>query len=244
MSLMFYAVGDIVSQTNSKLVSAFTGVNVMNIIGWGVAILLVIGACFGFYFWDKNRKTFVKKITAFRSINNEYVPSVRDRAKVAKIGSGGFEILYLKKAKTWKIGYGGEMGKVDYYFFIGADGYWYPARLSANMHLLDKEKGYIPVVTTNPTMRSQYTSLEKQIDDLHKDKPKFWDKYGNWIMTIAFVLIAGVMLWLIAGEISKTAGAVSGVADKMSILTDRLIQLTGNVVVNQSGSQGGLIPIH
>jgi len=62
---------------------------------------------------DKNRKVFIKKITAFRPINNEYVPAIRDRAKLAKIGSGGFEILYLKRLKTcWKIGFGGEMGRV------------------------------------------------------------------------------------------------------------------------------------
>lgn len=237
------AVQDIISSTNSKLISSFSGVNVMNVIGWIVFILIALGAVFGVYLWDKNRKTYTRKITAFRNINNEYVPSIRDRARLTKIGSGGFEILYLKKLKTWKIGYGGEIGKIDYYFFIGSDGYWYPARLSANMYLLDKEKGYIPVVTTNPTMRSQYTSLEKQIDDLHKDKPKFWDKYGNWVMSIAFVLIAGVMLWLIAGEIGKTSSALKGVADQMAILTERLTTLTGNVAYNQTGG-AGIIPVH
>jgi hypothetical protein len=235
------ATTDVISSTNQKIMGSFSGVNVMNVVGWIVFILIALSAIFGFYLWDKNRKTFTRKVTAFRNINNEYVPSIRDKAKLVKIGSGGFEILFLKKLKTWKIGFGGEMGKIDYYFFIGADGYWYPGRLSANMYLRDKEKGYIPVVTTNPTMRSQYTSLEKQIDDLHKEKPKFWDKYGQWIMSIAFVLISGVMLWLSYQEYAKAMGALSGLTKQLTDLTERLISLTGNVQTATSGGSG-LIP--
>jgi hypothetical protein len=233
---------DIITETNSKLFGSIGGINIMSIVGWIVFLIILAGAGIFFYIYYKDKKTFVKRTTAFRSINNEYVPSIRDKAKIAKIGSGGFEILFLKKLKTWKIGFGGEMGKVDYYFFIGADGYWYPARLSANISYIDKEKGYIPVVTTNPTMRSQYTSLEKQIDDLHKDKPKFWEKYGAWVLGIAFVLVAGVMLWLNYKEYSNAMGALKGLADQMGTLTDQLIKLTGNVQTETNGGSG-LIPV-
>ena len=73
------------------------------------------------------------------------------------------------------------VGKSDYYFFIMPDGYWYNAMLGSNMYTIDKQNGLIPIVTTNPTMRTQYTALEKQMDSLHQSKGKFWEKYGGWV---------------------------------------------------------------
>jgi hypothetical protein len=220
----------IVSDVNAKITGAFTGVNVMNVIGWIVfGIILIAGAFFAFQVWN-NKRIFRKKITAFDIVGINFVPALRDVAKAVKIGSGGFEILYLKKLKVYKIAYGGKVGKDTYYFFITPDGYWYNGMLSANMLTIDKNGGLIPVVTTNAQMRSQYTSLEKQIDILHQNKTSFMDKYGSWVMSIGFVLIAGVMLWLSYKEYVQAMGALSGLVDKIGLLIDKVNLMQGTAV--------------
>jgi len=221
------ATAEIITQTNEKLMGIFTGVNVMQIIGWGFFIIILIaGGFYGYVIWN-NRRIYKRKITAFDIIGINFNPAIRDVAKPVKIGSGGFEILYLKKLKTYKIAYGGRVGKDTYYFFIMPDGYWYNGMLSANLFMIDKLGGLIPVVTTNPMMRSQYTSLEKQIDTLHQQKQGFWDKYGSWMLGIGFVLIAGIMLWLNYQQFVKAMNSLTGIASSLSNLADRIATLQG-----------------
>ena len=184
-----------------------------------------------------NKKVYSKIITAFDTVGGFWEPVARDTAKIVKIGRGGFEILYLKKAKTWKIGYGGRVGKNTYYFFIMPDGYWYNGRLYADMNKIDENGGLIPIVTTNPLMRGQYTSLEKQIDNLYGDKKGFWDKYGSWILGISFVLIAGVFLWLNYRQFADVSGNLGGAIEKLGTVIDKL-----NLVCGGSQADSGLVP--
>ncbi len=203
---------------------------------------MIIGGGVGFYLWYKDRRTFRKIITVFDIVGNYYQFAFRDKAKVVKIGSGGFEILFLKKAKTWKIAYGGRVGRDTYYFFIAPDGYWFNGMLSANLNAIDKNGGLIPIVTTNPSMRAQYTSLEKQIDKLHSEKKNFMEKYGSWLFAISFVLVAGVMLWLSYKEFAQASSANAGITDKLGILVDRI----NNLLAHTSGAAsttGGVVPI-
>lgn len=227
----------IVSDVNAKITGAFTGVNVMNVIGWIVfVIILIAGAYFAFVVWN-NKRIFKKKITAFDIVGVNFVPALRDVAKAVKIGSGGFEILYLKKLKVYKIAYGGKVGKDTYYFFITPDGYWYNGMLSADILTIDKNGGLIPVVTTNAQMRSQYTSLEKQIDILHQNKTSFMDKYGSWVMSIGFILISGVLFWLMFKEFNTAMGSMNGLVDQIAKLVEKVTAL------QNGGTPTGLIKV-
>ena len=230
---------DAVSQVNQKILSSITSINWGRTVGWILFILVICGGGIWAYIYQKNKKVFNKGIVAFDSVGEYFEPSIRDRAKVVKLGKGGFEILYLQKQKTWKIAYGGKTGKSDYYFFILPDGYWHNGKLSAKVSYLDKEGGLVSVVTTNPLMRSQYTSLEKQIDSLTGQKAGFWDKYGGWVMSIAFVLIAGVLMWLIFREFSTAMGSLTSMNDKMAQLLDKVITISDNM--GTATTNGGLI---
>lgn len=227
---------DVVSNVNQQITGALSNVNILRVLGWIFFGIIVIAGCWYAYIVWHNKKIFNKKITVFDIVGINFVPAIRDVAKAVKIGSGGFEILYLKKLKIYRIAYGGRVGKDTYYFFILPDGYWYNGMLSANMNMIDKQGGLIPVVTTNPTMRSQYTSLEKQIDALHSAKVGFMEKYGAWVMGISFVLVAGVMLWLNYQQFVKAMGAMTG-------LTDKLTQVAANVCGGGGVPSGGLVTV-
>lgn len=229
-----------IASVNAGVVGYLKGFAWLSILGWAFAAILLIGAVgYVLYMW-RDKKLFNKKITVFEIVGGYYCPGLRDTAKTVKLGKGGFEVLYLKKSKTWKIAWGGRVGKDTYYFFVGKDGYWYNGMLSGDVNSIDKEGGLTPIVTTNPLMRAQYTALEKQIDSLHSEKKSFMEKYGQWIAALMFVLIAGFMLYLSYKEYASAMSSMSGLVDKIGMLMDRANQMLANTA--GSAGAGGLIP--
>jgi len=234
---------DEITNINNQIVSSITNQNWGNIIGWIVFVLVLAGAGILGYLWWNNKRIFNKKATVLEVVGINYVPTFTDMMKIVKIGTGGFEILYFKKLKCYRIGYGGRVGKRDYYFFIGKDGYWYNGMLSADINSIDKNGGLIPIVTTNPNMRGQYTSLEKQIDTLHSEKKTFMEKYGMWVLASGFILIIGVFAWLIFREMSPLMNSVAGVTDKQLLITDKLDMLISRLAPAINSTSNGLIPV-
>jgi len=200
-----------------------------------------MGAVFLYLQW-RNKKMFNKKIKLLELVGDYYQPALDDTAKVVKIGSGGFEILYLKKLKTWKVAYGGRVGLHTYYFFKSPDGYWYNSMFYGKIEEIGKHGGLIPVVTANPLMRGQYTALEKQIDALHSDKKTFMEKYGTWVLAISFVLIAGFMLYLCYKEFGTAMQNLGASIKLENDILQNLNHLAGNIgAINVNGT--GLIPV-
>ena len=234
----------IIQDTNQKLFGTFTNLSLGNtgswIIGGFVAILVIVAIVYFLWIYPK-RKRFKKTVTAFEIVGIFFTPTVRDKATVVKLGTGGFEVLYLQKQKVYRLAFGGRVGKDNYYFFIMPDGYWYNGLLSADLKEIDKTGGLVSVIATNPTMRAQYTSLEKQIDDLHKHKQGFLEKYGQWIFAITFVLIAGVMLWLCYTEFAKAMGSLANFNAENAKILQSIANLAGNV--QQINNTSGLVPV-
>lgn len=231
-----------ISELNTKIIGSFTGVNIMNILGWIALVILLIGGGWWAYVHYKNKREYNQRITAFKIVGDRYVPRIRDLGKTIRLGKGGFEIVYLKKAKTWKIAYGESIGTNDYYFFIMPDGYWYNGVLSARVNYIDERNGLIPVITTNPLMRGQYASLEKQIDSIHGEKQKWWDKYGTYVLSVAFILIAGVLLWLMFKEFHTALGQLSNYHTKLGELLDKMNNLASNLQT-AGGTDSGLVSV-
>jgi len=217
----------------------FTTDFVTNALGWLLAGLLLVGGGGWVLWYYMDKKKYNRVVKTHEIINGFFVHTYSDVAMPVRIGKGGFEIIYLKKLKTWKIAHGARTGRNEYNFYIMRDGYWYPGQVKADVYWIDKNNGLIPIVTTNPTMRSQYTSLEKQIDDLHGQKTNFWDKYGTWVLTIGFAVVLGVFVWLSFREIHQFLGSGSALADKMNQLAESMNRLAVNLNNNQPS---GLVP--
>lgn len=224
----------------TKAVGTNIGSTIMSLLAWTFGLLILCSAVgFGYWYYLQGKK-FNKKIRVWEIIGNRFEYTFTDTAKDVKLGKGAFVVLYLRKLKTWKLAYGGRSGKNVYDFFILPDGYWYNGTLAANMNKIDETGGLIPVQTTNPLMRAQYTALEKQIDILHGDKVGFWEKYGNWILSGGFIMMIGVFGWLMFKEISPIMNSASATIDKIGVLIDHLDKLTANINT-ASGSNSGLV---
>lgn len=237
------ALGDITSKATDKFVDALAGSSFRTAIGW-LVLLIIIFAVAGFgVWWYFEKKKYNKNIVAHGIIHGFFHPTgFKDIAKSIKLGKGGFEVLYLRKLKTWKLAHGARGGINDYHFYILPDGYWYPGQIGASLKQIDKDGGLLSVVTTNPTMRSQYTALEKQIETLHGQKQTFWDKYGNWIMTGTYIALIGIFSWLSWREIAGFLGSGGQLADKMNALADSMSKLAVNLDTACRGGSGLVKP--
>lgn len=235
---------DVVTNVNQKIVGSITNIDWLSILGWIFLGIIVIAGGYWYYTYSRNKKIYNIRITAFKNVNGYWKAKIRDFGKVVKLGKGGFEIIFLQKSKTWKIAYGADDDN-DMMFFIQPDKYWVHGNMSAKVNHINSDGGLIPVITTNPLMRSQYTSLEKLIDSLHEDKKGFWDKYGTWVLGIGFVLIAGVMLWLNYKEFAQAMGSMSGITDKLGSLVEQVNNLLSQskMVITGNSPTGGLVPV-
>lgn len=227
---------DAITNVNQGLMNWITNFKWLNTIGWLLVAVLIIGGATWYSIHVINKRKFNRKITAFSIVGTYFKPTVRDTARIVKLGKGGFEVLYLRKLKIYRLAFGGTVGERDYYFFITPDGYWHNGMISAELLMVDKLKGLIPAITTNPSMRSQYTALETQIDALHENKKSFMDKWGSWVFSLAFLLIAGVLLWLMFGKYLEITNVQASIMEKAGQLLDK-----ANGVANPQNN--GLIPV-
>jgi hypothetical protein len=227
---------EIISNTNVNLATSvkgfFSANSLVNMGLWFFAFILFIGGGLVVWYSYYNKKQFNIVINDFEVIGNQYSFVRKDTAKLVKIGSGGFEILYLRKLKTYRLAFGTRMAKNTYYFFKSKDGYYYNSVLNAEINYINKLGGLIPIVTSNPAMRSQYTALETQINNLHENKESFWESNKTWIIPLIFILISGVMLWLIAKEVVSGINANASVTDKIGKLVDSV----NNLIQNSQGA--------
>ena len=218
------------SQINDQIFSSFSLSGIISGLGLVILGIIVIGGFAGWYWWYWSKKQFNRFTTDFELIGDTYepIPERRDRAKLVRLGKGGFQLLFLRKQKVYRIAFGGRIGRKAHYFFIGQDGYPYNCILGNEI----TTEGRIPIKTTNPLMRAQYTALEKMVDDLSKTKTAFWDKYGNWVLSIAFVLIIGVIAWLIYREMNSFWGSASSIMNQLSEMIKEVRLMRDAVPIN------------
>jgi len=236
-----------------QVINYFSDINLLKIGGWILTLLIFLGVSLWAYFYYKNKKEYKLNVTAFEIIGDSFEASIRDKAKIVKLGKGGFAVIKLKKLKTWKIIYGDKVGRKGYYFFILPDNYWYQGKLSSEIFTDELKNGILSTIkikSTNPLIRAQNSALEKQIDSLTKPKDNFWKLYGSWIMGITFVMIAGLFLWLIAKNISTVSGSFTGLIQesitKQDVSVQKLTELTDKITtvcLNGGSTSNGLVPI-
>ena len=130
--------------------------------------------------------------------------------------------MYLKKRKVWKVGEK-QASRNTYWFAILDDGYWYNVTIGD----LNKDLGTFDVTGINPAihklMRYQNAGLRKNLEERHK-KNKWWEHpLVGWIGAIVFVLVTGVLLFLIGKEMLQE---LPKVLELQSQILERIYSLT------------------
>lgn len=170
-------------------------------------------------------RTYYIKIRDFENISGQGYQEVRrNTAKLIKIGDGGEELLLLKKGKTYRTAYGRKMGKNEYWFAKGQDGYWYNIVLGD----LDAKMGMLDIEPIDRDMRYMHVAIRKNIQERYKKVDNF-SKYAPIVVGFVFLIIMIIATWLLmskAGDLitSSTAStnAAKGVADAVTNAVSKL----------------------
>lgn len=196
-----------------------------------IAIVFVIACITIYVIWL--RRTYKYRIIVFENLSGQgYQPTIRDKARVIKLGGGGEEILFLKNKKVYRTAYGRKMGKNTFWFAIGQDGYWYNSVLGD----LDAKMGMLDIEPIDRDMRYMYEGVRRNIEERYR-KIQFMEKYGTILMSGIFVLIMLVGLGILIGKMGDVASTINTGIEQ----SNRMVQIAGDLM-KQSCAGGGLVP--
>lgn len=197
-----------------------------------ILFILVFGVVA--FFLMHRFKVFNRKIIVFENISGQgYQPVFKDRARLIKLGDGGEELLYLLKKKVYRTAYGRKMGKNTFWFAVGQDGYWYNVVLGD----VDAKMGMLDIEPIDRDMRYMHVAIRKNIADRYK-KPNVMEKYGPVIIQGIFLIVIGVLLWILIdkiGDISTASASAIEASRKVLESTKSVIASLDNICTSGSG---------
>lgn len=162
-----------------------------------LAILVFALACaIGIYIWWTSRIYNIKVMDFENVAGGGFQLVHKDKARLVKMGVAGEEILYLRKRKTYRSAYGKKMGKNQYWFAKGQDGYWYNFLLGD----LDAKMGMLDIEPIDRDMRYMHTAIARNIEDRYR-KQTFMDKWGQTIFNFIFLFLMILALWFLIDKI-------------------------------------------
>lgn len=203
-----------------------------------LSIFLIIIA-FGIFAWIIFLyRTYNRKIIVFENVSGQgYQLVLRDRARVIKLGSGGEELLFLKKKKVYRTAYGKKMGKNTYWFAVGQDGYWYNVVLGD----VDAKMGMLDIEPIDRDMRYMHVAIRKNIQDSYK-KQTFMEKYGGIVISGLFLLIMLIGIWYLLDEMAEISSGQSASlesAQKVQEASAQTIIAVNNLIDSIKGVESG-----
>ena len=192
------AVSDILAAGGIKM-PALTTSGAFQIIMSGVIFILIVVTLVVLFYIVIMKRIYNKKVIIFEKVGQVFEPTGYDTAKEYIIGDGGEKVLFLRKRKVWKVAEK-QSSRKTYWFAVLDDGYWYNVTLGD----LNADLGTIEVTGINPAihklMRYQNSGLRKNLSERHLKKHWYDHPLIGWIGAIVFVLVVGVMLFLIAKQ--------------------------------------------
>lgn len=188
-----------------------------------VACLLAIGV----YFFIINLK-FNKKVILFKKVSGKVIPVAKDRGMLERIGLAGDNWLRTKVFKKILPRPKIEMEKNTYWYFEREDGEWINFSLQDMDDVMKTAKAYY----VDEDMRLQRLGIQRNLKDRF-DKASFWDKYGNMIMGILFMLIVTICLIVIFNKINDLVKALPQLAKALESLANAI-----------ASNQNGMVPLN
>lgn len=192
-------------------------------------LVIGLGGLIAWLYFQK--KQYYIQIRDFENIAGKGFQLVKkDTARLVKVGDGGEELLLLRKRKVFRTAYGQKMGKNEYWFAKGQDGYWYNITLGD----LDAKMGTLDIEPIDRDMRYMHVAIRKNIQERYKKEDRF-SKYAPWVFSGIFLIIMIIAIWLLmskAGDLiqsaEQTVSAVQPIADALTNAVSKLDSICGS----------------
>ena len=164
-----------------------------------IAIIFLVGVGFVTFLIVRKRK-FNKKIVIWEKIDGQFKPTGKDRAMEIKWSTAGDTIFYLMNRKIYKPRPTIQTGPNTFWYFIREDGEW----INFGPGDFDEDSRKLHARFLDKEMRYARTQIQKGLRERY-EKPNFWTKYGTVIMSVTFIVLIGMMTWLLFDKWVKLA---------------------------------------
>lgn len=198
-----------------------------------IIIVLILSGVAMFFFIL--RYLFSKKLVVFEKIAGQIQVTRRDSAREIRLGQAGDTAFVTRRTKKTLPRGQIQTGKNIYWYYIREDGEWINFGIKdidevmreAGAHFVDKD------------MRYARLGLQKNFEK-RLQKVTFWDKYGAWIMWTTYLLVTGIMTWLLFDKFIELAGKVSSILDvgeKIMEQSESILVSMNNICTGGTGFQ-------
>ena len=179
-------------ETLSQAIPQSTMGSLMGAIGIFFVILLiaVLAGVLGYFIIQ--RKRYNKKIIIFEKINGRWQPSRKDTAMEIKVGDNNDTAFYLRKHKKHLPTPRLQMGNRVYWICIREDGEW----INFDLKDIDQQSREAGAKFLDKEVRYATSGLRKLLKERF-EKKSIWAQYGIMIASVGFIVILGIMVYLL-----------------------------------------------
>jgi hypothetical protein len=190
-----------------------------------ILFLLVAGGLTGIwlYFYIMKKK-YNKIIRIFEKIDGRWRHTSSDTAMERQIGKGGDTVFHLRRLK--KI-----VSRPT--LQTGANTYWMARREDGELENIGLEDIDLALkeakVSFTPNeIRYAKASLQDLIKSVYT-KETWWQKYGNMVMSVVFIVLVTVLLLLIAGKLMQLTGSLNTILDRIAVMLEKVADLFSKI---------------
>lgn len=191
-------------------------------VGVWIILIFVFIVIFGIVaYFIVSRMKFKHKIIIWERINNQFEITGRDRAFEMPLSRFGETVFYLSKRKKYLPKPTKQVGRRLYFFYVRGDGQW----INVDMEDIDEKSRKMRIHFTDKSMNYARTQIERALKERY-DKPNFFEKYGVLIVSITFVVLLGILTWLLFDKWIALAQSTNEGVTQLGIVTEKM----GNVL--------------
>lgn len=203
-----------VTSALSGIVPKFSGSQIVNYFGLFLIIVVFgMAMAMGTYFLIQRLK-FNKTIRLFQKVNNSIINTVTDKGMFARVGTAGDYWCVTKKTKKHLPRPSKQMRKNEYWFYEREDGEW----INFTIADIDAQMKLANAHYSHEDMRLARLGIQKNLRDRFQ-KVSFWEKYGNQVMSIMFLVIVTICLVILFQKMEggwNQAGAMAQSVKEMA----------------------------
>jgi ABC-type multidrug transport system fused ATPase/permease subunit len=184
------------------------------------------------------RLRYKNKIVIWEKVNGRFEITGRDKAMEMPLSRFGETVFYLQKRKKYLPRPNKQVGRRMYFFFIRDDGQW----INVDMEDIDTKSKRMRIHFTDKSMNYARTQIERALKERY-DKPNFFEKYGTIIVSVVFVVLIGILTWLLFDKWIELARITNEGVTQSNLLMEKsavVMDKLGNLVTVIEGlCQGG-----
>lgn len=216
---------------------SLSGATIWTFIFWvAIVIVVAIGVCVGVYFLIQYLR-FNKVIKLFTLVGSKPQLLLTTKAKEERLGMAGDYWWKTKKGKILPRGRI-QMAKNEYWYYQKADGEW----VNFGLDDVDEQLKKAGARLKDEDMSFSRIGIQRNLRD-RLQKQSWWDKHGQTIMTIIFVIILAVMLILVMQKMAKNWELANNVAQSNSEIAKSNLKIAEQMEAIAQRIGGGTIPI-